>query len=371
MSFVGWLLLLVVLAAVGAVVARRRRPQLPAPSVSPAEGDADDLARLGLSAARPASARPPAPAPGASAPAALSRDPAAASREQPASEMEARAIAPRPGGVRLGDGAPWNGRAVPLLLGSLSAHARGHVAVIRHDGTVYTVVARTDGGPLTPVRGTPLVLDGPTDLGAGALGGLTALVGGPARATPLGDYVVLVAGRGASADRYLDLLAALTPGADPQRGAEVAETVREAEAPADAPARPVPRAVLIGEEQAAARAEDRPLAFALVTLADAEDRLGRDTPEEVAVAEAALRERLEAAEGVRRVEPFGDLLFGAFVDRDPEGTAAWCDVLAAGKPPLFIGAVAPAHGDAADVRDAAAEALRDAYDKRGARIVAA
>ena len=370
MSFVGWFLLLVVLAVVGVVAARRLRrlPARPDVPLVRSGGPVDDLASLGLSEARPASARP-APAAHPSAPSEHRSSvlmPAAA-------EAEPRDIEPRPGGVRLGSDAPWNGRAVPLLLGSLSAHTRGHVAVVRRDGSEYAVVARTDGGPLAPVRARDLGLDGPRDLDAQALGPLASLVGGPARAVPVGPLVVLVGGDGSdgpAADRYLDLLADLTPGASapllkPDPAPEPAEADRQ---PDEAH---VPRSVLIADEQEDAHAEGRPLAFALVTLADAEDRLTRDTAEAVAVAESALRRRLEEAEGVRRVEPFGDLLFGAFLDRDPEGTAAWCDALAAGEPPLFIGAVAPADGAPADIRDAAAEALRDAYDRRGTRVVVA
>ena len=382
MSIVGWLLLLVLLAAVGAVAARRSRSPLrdpadgrPSPAVRSGEAT-DDLASLGLSEARPA-----APS--------TRRDRVDPSPRQPtvlmpaAREPEPRDIEVRAGGVRLGDGSPWNGRAVPLLLGSLSAHARGHVAVVRREGDAYTVVARTDGGSVAPVEAPAVRAHAPTDLDGGRLAGL---VGGRGRAVPMGEYLVLIGGDGASSDRYLDLLAALTPGAEPVGArrtdapaatptattptATTPTATASAEPDADAGS-PVPRAVLIGQEQDAARADGRPLAFALVTLADAEDRLTQDPPEAVAAAESALRLRLEGAEGVRRVEPFGDLLFGAFVDRDPRGAADWCDALAAGEPPLFIGAVAPADGDAADVRDAAAEALRDAYEKRGAHVVAA
>ncbi len=381
MSIVGWFLLLVVLAVAGAVAARRLRglPARPdAPPLRPTD-PTDDLASLGLSEARPAGARPVSER---AAPPALRPTPTSHRSSvlmPPAKDAEPLDIEPRPGGVRLGHDAPWNGRAVPLLLGSLSAHSRGHVAVVRRDGGEYAVVARTDGGPLAPVRADDLDLDGPRDLGAQALGPLASMVGGPARAVPVGPLVVLVGGDGSdgpAADRYLDLLADLTPGASasllkPDPGAPD----RPAPEPADTGRQPgeahVPRSVLIANEQEDAHAEGRPLAFALVTLADAEGRLTQDTPQAVAVAESALRRRLEETEGVRRVEPFGDLLFGAFIDRDPEGTAAWCDALAAGEPPLFIGAVAPADGEPADIRDAAAEALRDAYDRRGTRVVVA
>ena len=372
-TLIGWLLFLV-LCAVGATVAVRVRRSLPPPPAPPDTlGDPDDLDRLGLSAARPATSRREAPR----------VEPVARQPEPWKSETPHEAARPReaepPGGVRMGEEAPWNGRSVPLLLGSLSAHARGPVAVVRREDDGYRIVARTDGGPLTRVRAAPLSLDGPTDLGAGALGGLAALVGGAARVTPLGDLLVLVGGDGTATDAYLDLLAVLTPTTVVARPpstdarAETGPGGSPDEASPDAPVAsgPVPRAVLIAEEQESARAAGQPLAFALVTLADAEERLTRDDPAGVAAAESSLRLRLEAADGVRRVEPFGDLLFGAFLERDPQGTAAWCDALSAADPPLFIGAVAPADGEPRAVRDAAAEALRDAYDRRGARIVAA
>ena len=47
------------------------------------------------------------------------------------------------------------------------------------------------------------------------------------------------------------------------------------------------------------------------------------------------------------------------------------DRLASGDPPLFIGAVAPADGDPTGIGDAAAQALRDAYDQRRTRVVEA
>lgn len=376
-SFIGWLLFLAVCAAIGVAVMRLRKSAAPPREVP--LGDPDDLGRLGLSAARPAASRPDASM--AHAPNSR-RDPIL-----PPAPSKPTFETPRPGGVRLSENAPWAGRAVPLLLSSLSAHTHGPIAVVRHDGQMYQVLARTDGGPLTPVRRSPLDLDGPEHFDSSHLDGLSVLVGGGAWAVPMGDYTVLVAGDGEAREPYLALLADLTPGAERSRSApssdETAadatdgdataadETVDDTEEASTPEAAPVPRAVLIGQEQDAARDDQRPLAFALVTLADAEDRLTRDDPAEVAAAESALRLRLESSEGVRRVEPFGDLLFGAFVNRDPEGMADWCTELSADDPPLFIGAVAPADGEPTAVRDAAAEALRDAYDRRGARIVEA
>ena len=359
-STLGWLLFLVLCAAIGVAVMRLRKA-LPPVQDRGSLDDPDDLDRLGLSAARPATARPePSDEPAQARPSEHVMPPA---RPRPAVE------APRPGGVRLSDDAPWLGRAVPLLLSSLSAHTRGAVAVVRHDGSEYRVMARTDGGPLAPVRRAALDLDGPDRLEASRLDGLSTLVGGSAQAVPMGDYTVLMAGSGQAVEPYLSLLADLTPGVD--RAPAPAQPALAQSSPPPVEAAPVPRAALIKQEQDAARADGRPLAFALVTLADAEGRLTQDDPAEVAQAESALRLRLEAAEGVRRVEPFGDLLFGAFVDRDAGGMADWCTELSAADPPLFIGAVAPAAGEPRAVRDAAAESLRDAYERRGTQIVAA
>ena len=360
-STLGWLLFLVLCAVIGVAVVRLRKAVPPVQDRGSLD-DPDDLDRLGLSAARPATARPePEGEPARVRPSDPILPPA---RSRPAVE------APRPGGVRLSDDAPWLGRAVPLLLSSLSAHTRGAVAVVRHDGSEYRVLARTDGGPLAPVRRAALDVDGPDRLEASRLDGLSTLVGGAAQAVPMGDYTVLMGGSGQAVEPYLSLLADLTPGVDkapaPSRPASAPSVPS---APPVAEAAPVPRAVLIEQEQEAARADGRQLAFALVTLADAEERLTQDDPAEVAQAEAALRARLEDAEGVRRVEPFGDLLFGAFVDRDAAGMADWCTALSAAEPPLFIGAVAPADGEPGAVRDAAAEALRDAYERRGTQIV--
>ena len=405
-SAVVWLLLLLVVVAVAAVAVLRQRE---APPARPAGRGGDDLTSLGLSEvrARPVGER--------SAP-----DPTEAAVVPPAAGARAHVTLPAIPDQRGGDRArpaaprvaraegPWEGEAVPHLLASLAAHVGGRVAVVRHDGDRFRVEARSDGGALEPVRGRALGLRGPATLRADELGGLAALVGLEARAVPLGERVVLVSGEGPAADRYLDLLAALTPGAAPEAplpdllGADLApvETPRDVEPPADPAAleaeddlpldpddpdetgldetglddagleaAPVPRAVLIGEEQAAAREAGRPLAFALVTLADAEERLMRHAPEAVSEAEAALRDRLEAAPDVRRVEPFGDLLFGAFLGLDRPGAAAWCKALSESDPPLFIGAVAPADGDPAAVRAAAVQALQDAYDQRGSRVV--
>jgi len=387
-TLVGWLFLILVLVVVGVFIARQQRPKArprPTPRVS---GASDELGSLGLSEVRPAQPRDddePADSP---APIRRSAPIPPRSAESPRQVVRSETDAtpsmrgadgvlggPRPARPRvptsITDDGPWDGPAVPHLLASLAAHVGGSVAVVRHDGEAFAVEARSDGGPLTPVRGRPILLDGPSALGPDDLITLSALVGDRARAYPLGDRVVLVGGAGREADRYVDLLAALTPGAElVEHYADFLGDLQPVDPDLEArTATPVPRATIIAQEQDAARADGRPLAFALVTLADAEERLTQGTPEVVSQAEAALRSRLAEADGVRRVEPFGDLLFGVFLDLRPKGTAAWCDTLASGDPPLFIGAVAPADGAPNEIRDAAASALRDAYDQRRARVV--
>lgn len=375
----GWFLSATLAAAVGASF-WRRRPAAPAPPPD------DDLASLGLSEVRVASpesedsvdeAPEPAPVP-----------PAPAAAREP-DEMKARPVSaprPRPRPSRSRMNAPYvreatplwdgDGLAAGLLLASLAEHVGGPAAILRLDDEAYVVEAfggdgdvpeavEADGTPLHRAPQDRVV----THLDADHLDGLDAF--GPhgacvrALGEPPAQRVLLVVGLGEDVPdeattqrigRFADLLAEITtldpPAAEP-----------------DPVAPPVPRAQIIAEEQEACAEAGGPLAFALVTLAEAEDLLTRGTPEDVAIAEAALRDRLGGAPDVRRVEPFGDLLFGAFLDCDREGTAAWCDDLSRADPPLFIGAVAPADGDPQAIREAATEALRDAYDQQRAQVV--
>ena len=365
MSPVGWLLVFLVLVVVvaGVVAARRRE----APSPRPSAQEPNDLAALGLSEVRPRSASDESQV-------ASERRDEARFEDVPPSRPKGPAAGrspscPRPVRRKTTADGPWARAAVRHLLRSLAAHVDGPVAVVRHDGDRFQVEARTDGGPSEPVRGNPLALGGPKALDASALGGLAALVGGDARAVPLGPYVVLLGGRGPADDGYLDLLATLVDAPRPGPEAREDEAADADEGERGVGPAPVPRATIIAEEQAAAHEAGRPLAFALVTLADAEERLTEGGPEAVASAEAALRDRLSDAPDVGRIEPFGDLLFGVFLPLEPAAVARWCDRLASGDPPLFIGAVAPADGDPTGIRDAAAEALHDAYDQRRARVV--
>ena len=97
-STLGWLLFLVLCAVIGVAVVRLRKAVPPVQDRGSLD-DPDDLDRLGLSAARPATARPePEGEPARVRPSDPILPPA---RSRPAVE------APRPGGVRLSDDAPW------------------------------------------------------------------------------------------------------------------------------------------------------------------------------------------------------------------------------------------------------------------------
>ncbi len=119
----------------------------------------------------------------------------------------------------------------------------------------------------------------------------------------------------------------------------------------------LPRSVILAGEMAAARAARRPLAFALVTRADAEALLTDDA--RASTAEADLADLLRGAPRVRRVESFGPLLLAVFLDADADQVPVWARSL--GGPPVHVGAVAPAAGDPEAVRRAAAHALERAY----------
>ncbi len=407
MSLAGWILLLLVVAAAGYYLFRQRRaaprPGTRSDARTRAPSSDDDLTSLGLSnvrvaATRAASGAAPEPSRSGSRPRDTPMRPARESALRD-DRAEPRPVAPRPSGppasearpvasarpappaqVRPGTGL-WDedDRAVPHLLASLAASVGGTAAVLRHEGDVYHVEAlagdRTrlpapiaaDDCPLHRAAQEHVLTRLPDDLGGLATLGDEPRVYARALAGPPGERVFLVVGTPdadgdaevlARIERYADLLASLT-----DLGGEPAEAPSE-EAPA------VPRATIIREEQEAARSADRPLAFALVTLAHAEEVLEAEGPG-LARAEAALHARLAGAPNVERVEPFGDLLVGAFLHLAPEAMAEWCTELSASDPPLFIGAVAPAEGEPDAIRDAAAAALHDAYDKRRAQIVSA
>ena len=365
MSPLAWLLLLAVAAAVAWVVLRRRPARPPAPSAPPRlVGERDDLTSLGLSEVRarePGAAPPrtPEPVPGARARAEVPGPPAEPAARPAPARSDGRVS---PGAVLWPDGA----EPVRHLLASLAAHVGGAAGVLRYDDAADAYVAEAVAGvrlpdPL-PAGRCPLhraPQDGELTLldGAGGMGPFEGPLYVRALAAPPARRAFLVVAPGGAAGD--DVLARVGPFADLLAGLS----------DLDAPPAPPSRVAIIADEQAAARDEGRPLAFALVTLAEAEDVLARGEPAEVAGAEGRLRRRLDADADVRRTEPFGDLLVGVFLDLDPEGVAAWCERTSARAPALFIGAVAPVDGDAADVRAAAAAALRDAYDQQRTQVV--
>ena len=160
-----------------------------------------------------------------------------------------------------------------------------------------------------------------------------------------------------------DVLQDETPAAPPPVDA-VAQPGRPRGAPD-----PPPRGVILNAEIAAARRDRRLLVFALVTVADAETVVRRG-PDDVVRAEAALRQRLSAAPAVRRVEPFGDLLFGVFLDAEGPEVVAWAERVSAAGPPLLVGAV-PASASADAVRATATAALQSAYERELVCVLAA
>ncbi|MDT7856105.1 hypothetical protein RQM47_05585 [Rubrivirga sp. S365] len=370
MSTLGWFLLLLVAAAVAWVVLRGRRAT---PPPRPALGR-DDLTSLGLSEVR-------AREPGASPVRESSASPArAAAPPRPGPARPAPAAAPpalaRPSGpVADGEVSPdatlWPDGAEPArhLLAALAAHAGGAAGVLRYDAEADAYVAEAAAGARLP---EPLPADR-CPLHRAPQDGELTLLDEPSGMGPFtGDVLVRALAAPPAARAFLVVAPAHADAAVGQVGpfADLLAGLSDlAPAAPPVPARPS-RAAVIREEQEAAEVEGRPLAFALVTLADAEEILAREAPDEVAEAEAGLRRRLADHPAVRRTEPFGDLLVGAFLDLDPDGVAAWCESTSASAPAVFIGAVAPVDGDAADVRAAAADALHDAYEQQRAQVVA-
>ena len=345
-----------------------------------------------------------------------------ADRARPAPARRLRAVRDTPlapsGPAFVDPASPLWGPHEPVrhLLASFAATTGGTVAVLRLDGDVYRIDAlagQDADAPLAPLArdadgAHPLdrapqdrmlsILDG-DDLEAltyldsdDAQTALVRALDEPpmprvlvaatvrvaadevdrATARLVGDYVDLLAAltldlrddsRG-DAGEDLEAWATGTPPDDAIEGEAAADdddafaaTPVDDDVPAD-----LPRNVILSGEMAAARAGKRPLAFALVTLADAKSVLSGD-PAGVAAAEAALEARLQAAPRVRRVEPFGDLLLGVFLDAEADQVGPWAKTLSAGDAPLFVGAVAPAAGQPDAVRAAATSALQQAYEQ--------
>ena len=224
-------------------------------------------------------------------------------------------------------------RSISLLeadaLDALRYHAEpeaaaGHAAALALDGPPMRVLLVADGAPGTsPFEGRAL--------------------------KHLGAYADLLG-------HLLDAAATVPAGAE--------ETPPASDAQAGAAKEVRPRADIIAEEMAAARAAERPLAFALVVPRDVEaiEEAGREA---VSEAEDALFERLRAVEWSDRVERFGELLAGVFCPTGPTLAETWAERVAATGPPVHIGValLRARHADAEALRADAAEALRTAYER--------
>ncbi len=136
---------------------------------------------------------------------------------------------------------------------------------------------------------------------------------------------------------------------------------------AEANQRTVPtRRSIITEEMSRARAQEQPLALALVYRADAEET-AEDGADAVAAAERELRLHLEDHPHHGRVERFGEQMYGVFLHGDTEALEDWADDVrdrAAEKGlPLVIGVarLSERHADADALRADAANALQEAF----------
>lgn len=137
--------------------------------------------------------------------------------------------------------------------------------------------------------------------------------------------------------------------------------------PAEEPgARAIPtRRAIIQEEMSRARAEDLPLALALVYRTDAE-ALAEQGADAVATAERELRLLLEDTTPEGRVERFGELMVGAFLHAEADAIEAWAGRVEARAEeqatPLATGVarLSAHHADADALRADAANALQEA-----------
>jgi len=297
--------------------------------------------------------------------------------------------------------------AVAALLASLGAAlgAQG-VALLRYDERDDAYAVDVLAGPVPAARTAPIPADGnaldqvPDDrsislLEADALAALryhadpAATVGHAAALAvdgPPERVLLVVDGAKGTAPfsarhltllgEYADLLGRLLGAPDAEeRDADAAEDAEveaavpamaeepEAEVPEETgPVRP--RAAIVAEEMAAARAAERPLALALVVLRDTEaiENSGRAA---VAEAERALFERLRRIEGSKRVERFGELMAGVFCHAGPTFVESWAERVAAAGPPVHVGValLRARHLDAEALRADAAAALRAAYEQ--------
>lgn len=184
-----------------------------------------------------------------------------------------------------------------------------------------------------------------------------------------GRPVYLVADLAADAPPFTERQRALLLGF-----AELLRTML-AHPPAAAGTRPLPtRRAVIAEEMARARADGRPLALALVYPVEGEAVAERG---ETAVAEAerTLRLALEDLVHHGRLEPFGELMYGAFLHDDPPTLARWAERVRAraeedGLPvAVGIACLGEHHTDADALRADAVNALMAAMEGEGAVLL--
>ena len=399
-----------------------RRAAAPPKPTLPSPPPDDELGSLGLSAVRPATAprieKPSTETPFKTASSPVTPRPTSTESTPSISTVsEARPVASQPDDAFIRPDSPlWpdNANAVRPLLRSLAVTLGGGVAVLRHDDDAYTIDAlvgvpgvrsprplKADDHPLHRVpQDTVLSILGPESRQSlnyyaepeAAVGQAVAR----ALAEPPARRVLLVADVPPGEDElsddalelvghYGNLLAALTTLEDETATSPMEEAVPDEEAtwtedPSEDASESassteesheeevLPRAVVIQNHMDAATAADRPLAFALVTLAAA-DAVLRGDPERVAKAEADLRARLEG-DLAQAIEPFGDLMLGVFLDATPDEALAWAGALADTEPPVLVGLVPSATDTPETVRASATEAIEEAYHQGGGLAVA-
>jgi hypothetical protein len=157
--------------------------------------------------------------------------------------------------------------------------------------------------------------------------------------------------------------------------ADLLRTMLEHPPEEETPARAVPtRRAIISEEMSRARAQNRPLALALVYRVDAES-LAEKGKTAVAEAERGLRLLLEDLVHHGRLERFGELMFGAFLRDETSIIETWADrVQRRAQEEGFSVAIGVAplggHRDADALRADAANALAEALASEDRFVVA-
>lgn len=139
-----------------------------------------------------------------------------------------------------------------------------------------------------------------------------------------------------------------------------------------------PRREIIAEEMDAARAQQHPLALILVYLNRAEEIAG-DGEEDVQRAEATLEARLRETVGDRRLEHFGELVYGVFDKGPTADVEPWVmqlqEALISDSGPLSggvsigIAVLKDRHADPDAFRADANEALKEAFETGACTIL--